>query len=77
VRHPGSRPARALETAPVKIRSNPEDQPRALLGFGPDEARRIWVDGIVEGNPPASEAALIELRSLLDDDDRCTKLLEA
>lgn len=40
-----------------------------------DEARRIWVDGIAGDIPQASEAVLIELRFLIDDDDRCTKLL--
>jgi hypothetical protein len=61
----------------TELRAN-DDKLRTMRSSEPlmsDEARRIWVDGIVEGIPSASEAVLIELRFLLDDDDRCTKLL--
>jgi hypothetical protein len=40
-----------------------------------DEARRIWVDGELDDIPQASEAVLLEMRYLLGDDDRRTKLL--
>lgn len=40
-----------------------------------EEARRIWVDGIADDIPRASEAVLTELHLLLDDDERHRKLL--
>jgi hypothetical protein len=55
-----------------------DDQLRRITASEPlmsEEARRIWVDGEVDDLPQASETVLVEIRFLLDEDDRRENLL--
>jgi hypothetical protein len=61
----------------AEMRAN-DDQVRKISQSQPlmsDDARRIWIDGIVDQIEQASEAVLTELQLLLEDDERYRELL--